>query len=148
MHAISQTANNIDPESSYRLVSPSGSLDQVIKYLKLPSSFQDPDPTVKHPPTLRIPALLKDIFPRKPLLDSIGFPNAAYGSKESVANVTLTGYQAAPHIDLIEVVLVAGTTTKLWIFYKTPTSEVHTTIKPTKDIEGYTVEAMQNLITA
>ncbi|KAK6495875.1 hypothetical protein TWF481_002920 [Arthrobotrys musiformis] len=76
---------------------------------------------------------LKDIFPRKPLLNSIGFPDTAYGSRESIANVIPIGYQAAPHIDLMEVVLVAGATTKLWIFYKTPTSEVHTAIKPTKD---------------
>ncbi|KAK6495696.1 hypothetical protein TWF481_002744 [Arthrobotrys musiformis] len=72
MHAILQIANSIGSESSYCLVPPSGTLDQIIECLKLPSSFQDPDLTIQHPSTLRIPALielqisqLKDIFPIK-----------------------------------------------------------------------------------
>ncbi|KAK6516046.1 hypothetical protein TWF281_004636 [Arthrobotrys megalospora] len=152
MQAFSDVPKSIGPDSSYRIVPSSGTIEEVLESLKLPLCFQVPDPTINLPS--RIPAIielraphLNDILPSKPILDPLGLPSVAYGSRDRICNVTPTGYQAAPHIDLMEVVLVSGTTTKLWVLYKTPAGSVENAIRPTRGVDGYTVESMRNLIT-
>ncbi|KAF3307454.1 hypothetical protein TWF173_003138 [Orbilia oligospora] len=153
MKVVSEVPNNIGPNDSYRLVPQNESFERVIECLKLPPSLSKSCHDIKTPS--RIPALielqtpqLREILPRKAILNSIGFPDAAYATREVVANVTPTGYQAAPHIDLMEVVVVVGTTTKLWVFFKTPAPKVGDAIGPTKIIEDYNIESMQTVISA
>ncbi|KAK6342285.1 hypothetical protein TWF730_001761 [Orbilia blumenaviensis] len=168
MQAMKRLPDSLNPEGTYRVMPPGSTCADVLSSLReemevpssqyttgsplSPASPPSPaSPQTSQPQSKRIPGIigarvpqLNDFLPES-LLSSIGFSVAGNALKDRVANITPAGYQANPHVDLMEVVLAVGTTTKLWILYKTPAADVKGTIIR-ESMDTFDLESMRRVL--
>ncbi|KAK6522480.1 hypothetical protein TWF281_003041 [Arthrobotrys megalospora] len=147
MRALQDLPKSLDPEEEYRIMPSGATFTDVISCLESPTPIQ-PDVDTMEP---RIPGIigltapqLNDFF-KNSILSSVGFPIAGKALIDRVANITPTGYQANPHVDLMEVVLAVGTSTKLWILYKTPVSDVRNAVIR-ESMESFGIGSMKRVL--
>ncbi|KAK6495716.1 hypothetical protein TWF481_002763 [Arthrobotrys musiformis] len=126
MQAMDDFPSSLEQDRIYRIMPPEATFADVMAALHsqevcLPASLN------------RIPGIIGVSAPQlngsltESIISSVGFPVVGY-LKDRIVNVTPTGYQADPHVDLMEVVLAVGTSTKLWVLYKTPIADVKNTV--------------------
>ncbi|KAK6507811.1 hypothetical protein TWF481_006233 [Arthrobotrys musiformis] len=143
MQAMDGFPSSLQPDGAYRIMPPEATFADVV------AALHSRNVHLATPPK-RIPGIIGASAPQlngcltESILSSVGFP--IVGSlKDRIVNVTPTGYQADPHVDLMEVVLAVGTCTKLWVLYKTPIADVkNTVICHSKDFFG--VESMMEVL--